>query len=185
MNASQKLILKICALIILAMMLFPPFQLMGRGMGYHFVFVGPEYYRQASINGVLLLVQWIGVCLIGGIAYLLAGEEATKDDPGILAKPVVKHSVRLLMWAMRAVRGLALIYAVIGGLGLIVDLMKLTTYDETAAFDAGSVAALLLMKLVGLAAVVGLALALRLVINHIHRRLTGSVSPLLANWRSL
>lgn len=91
MNAGQKLILKICALIILAMMIYPPYQLLGRGMGYHFVFTGADH-RQATIDGGLLLVQWVGVCLIGGIAYLLArGADASEHD--MLSQPGIRLAV--------------------------------------------------------------------------------------------
>ena len=183
MNAGQKLILKICALIILAMMIYPPYQLLGRGMGYHFVFTGADH-RQATIDGGLLLVQWVGVCLIGGIAYLLA-RDADGGERDVLNQPGIRLALQLVMWGLRAVRALALIYVVIGGLGLIVDLMQLASYDETVVSGPGKVAALLLMKLVGLSAIFWVAWVLRVVINKIHRAQTGSTGLLLPNWRSL
>lgn len=183
MNAGQKLILKICALIIMAMMIYPPYQLLGRGMGYHFVFIGADY-PQATINGGLLLVQWVGVCLIGGIAYLLA-RAADASEHDMLSQPGIRLAVQLTMWILRAARALALIYVVIGCLGLIGDLVKLAGYDESIAADPGRVAALLLMKFVGLSAIFGVAWVLRVVINKIHSAQTGTADLLLANWRSL
>lgn len=183
MNAGQKLILKICALIILAMMIYPPYQLLGRGMGYHFVFIGADH-RQATIDGGLLLVQWVGVCLIGGIAYLLA-RGADASEHVMLSQPGIRLAVQLTMWILRAARALAFIYVVFGGLGLIGDLVKLAGYNESVAVDPGKIAALLLMKIVGMSVIFGVAWALRVLINKIHRGQTGSTSLLLPNWRSL
>lgn len=184
MNAKQRLVLKLTALVIVAMVLYPPYQLVGRGLGYHWIFTGPDY-EFATIDGNLLLVQWVGVCLMGGIAYLLARDDAEGRGHGMRSVPVVKHGIRLLILAMRALRALALIYAIVGGLGLLADLINLTAHDEAVALDPGKVAALMLMKLLGLSAVFGLAWGLRWLINKIHSVQSGTVAPLLTNWRSL
>lgn len=184
MNTKQRLVLKLTALVIVAMVLYPPYQLVGRGLGYHWIFTGPDY-EFATIDGNLLLVQWVGVCLMGGIAYLLARGDTKGDEPGMFTAPVLLQGAGLLIWPMRALRALALIYAIVGGLGLIVDLIQLTAYDEAVALDPGKVAALMLMKSLGFTAVLGLALGLRVLINKIHREKTGTAALLLPSWRSL
>lgn len=74
MNKKQKIILIVVAVVIVAMLLFPPmqFQYEGniRGVGYHFILDSGAY----TVNTILLLTQWIGVLVIGAIAYFIAKE---------------------------------------------------------------------------------------------------------------
>ncbi len=82
MNKHQKQVLVLCAAILLAMLLFPPFQVQVRGtafnMGYHYIAEPPRRGSiPASVNAQMLLVQWVGVALLGAVAVLLL-----KDSPG-------------------------------------------------------------------------------------------------------
>lgn len=58
--------------VIATMLLFPPFQVVWNGnvrmTGYSFIFELPD---KASVNVSQLIVQWLGVALVGGIIYLL------------------------------------------------------------------------------------------------------------------
>jgi hypothetical protein len=74
MNKKQKIILIVVAVVIVAMLLFPPvrFQYEGtvRGAGYRFILdSGP-----LTVNTTLLLTQWVGVLIIGAIAFFVAKE---------------------------------------------------------------------------------------------------------------
>lgn len=69
----KKCVLIAIGAIIATMLLFPPFQVMwtqgGVVMtGYSFLFKLPD---RASVNVGQLIVQWLGVALVGGIVYLL------------------------------------------------------------------------------------------------------------------
>ena len=73
MNEKQKIVLIIVAVIVLAMLLYPPFHIivseggvLGRGYGWIF---NPPHHR-AVVNTGLLLTQWIGMLIVGIIAYL-------------------------------------------------------------------------------------------------------------------
>jgi hypothetical protein len=69
MNRHQKRILVVGGILIALALLHPPFQIMGRGMGYSWLFSPP--HEMAVINAGQLIVQWIAIVLIGGVAYLL------------------------------------------------------------------------------------------------------------------
>ena len=79
MNAKQKIILLITAAVILLMFAFPPFhvvhpQVGERNMGYGFILNPPEFYSTgigATVNSGMLLVQWVGVLILGGLAFFL------------------------------------------------------------------------------------------------------------------
>jgi len=73
MNKVQKNVLVVVAIIVFGMLLFPPFQSIwseGRvyGRGYNFIFNPP---LNATVDVGTLLVQWIGVLIVGGIAFFL------------------------------------------------------------------------------------------------------------------
>jgi len=72
MNDRQRKILIAVAALVGLMLLYPPFQVLGRGLGYSWIFSPPHY--AATINAGQLIVQWVGVALIGGIAFFLSKE---------------------------------------------------------------------------------------------------------------
>jgi hypothetical protein len=83
MNKNQKRILIGMIVIIVSMLLYPPFQ--GRGSvsndGYGWIFY-PKY--KTTVNSVLLLIQWLGVLIVGGIALLLAKSVEQKPQSSIV-----------------------------------------------------------------------------------------------------
>jgi uncharacterized RDD family membrane protein YckC len=78
MNKIQKIVLTVVAIVIILMLTFPPFctetQKRTFNMGYSFILDPP---RASMVNTGLLLVQWIGVLLLGGLAWLLVKDTAT------------------------------------------------------------------------------------------------------------
>lgn len=75
MNRRQRVALWIVAGVVAMMLLIPPFHLADRSgsfnMGYSFLLTPPKLgYSTASVNYGTLLTQWVGVCLIGGIAFI-------------------------------------------------------------------------------------------------------------------
>lgn len=83
-NKLQKKIIAIAALIIALMLIFPPYRIYGFGAssqavletGYSLIF---ELPMRASIDGVTLIVQWLGVCLVGGLIYkVFDGDESSR-----------------------------------------------------------------------------------------------------------
>lgn len=78
MNKNQKLVLIVVLSTIVAILLFPPFHLQSgdqtavMNMGYSFIFSPPERNRlEATVDELMLLVQWVGILLIGRIAWML------------------------------------------------------------------------------------------------------------------
>lgn len=79
LNQTQKFILAAIIAVLVAMIAFPPFHVIGQvtvyNMGYGWIFDPPERGNiRASVNVFMLLIQWIGVLVGGGIACFL-----TKD----------------------------------------------------------------------------------------------------------
>ncbi len=74
MNKKQRNVLIAVAVVVLAMLLYPPWQLklsegrvFGRGFGWLFAPSDPR----ATVDVGLLIAEWIGVLIVGGIAYLM------------------------------------------------------------------------------------------------------------------
>ena len=72
MNDKQRAVLILAAIVILAMLLYPPFDQIGYrgqvwGIGYSWIFKPP--YGPTKVDTGLLLIQWIGVLIVGAIAY--------------------------------------------------------------------------------------------------------------------
>ncbi len=78
MNQRQRIILIVCAALIAMMLIYPPFQTMGRGSGYSWIFSPP--YPIATVNAGQLLVQWVAVLLVGGIMFLLSNGSEPRID---------------------------------------------------------------------------------------------------------
>jgi hypothetical protein len=83
MNDRQQKILMVCGAVIGITLLYPPFQLMGRGMGYGWIFSPP--HDMSIINTGQLIVQWVAIALIGGIAFVLSKQH---DSSGTVHSPL-------------------------------------------------------------------------------------------------
>lgn len=73
MNEMQRKVLIAVATVVLGMLLYPPFQLTGyggrvAGAGYSWLFEPPG---RATVDVAMLVVQWLGVLIVGGIAFFL------------------------------------------------------------------------------------------------------------------
>ena len=79
MNDKQKIVLMAVGALILGMLLFVPYKVYGRGgnvlsHGYDWIFTLPSRSSVgflASVDIGLLLTQWLGVLIVGGIAFFL------------------------------------------------------------------------------------------------------------------
>lgn len=86
MNTNQKRILIAVILLVAGMLLYPPFQrVVSNGatynMGYGWIFDPPG--RDATVNVVILLMQWVGVLVVGGLGFFLAkGADPSTNSQG-------------------------------------------------------------------------------------------------------
>lgn len=77
MNKNQRKVLIAIIIIVAAMMLFPPFYIRGVNgvvinLGYSFLFKPPIISNSlGSVDTGMLLTQWIGVLIVGGVAFYL------------------------------------------------------------------------------------------------------------------
>lgn len=84
MNTNQKKILIAIIIVITGMLLYPPFHLTGGNgitvnMGYNWILSPPQRgYVTAKFDTLMLLIQWVGVFLVGGISYFLFGNNSSK-----------------------------------------------------------------------------------------------------------
>lgn len=196
MNLRQRKILIFCAVIIGLMMLFPPFATYlpngGRSNeGFSFFLWTPKgsWDYLPSINALQLLAQWIAVCLIGGIAYLLANGEQSRDSSGTQVGLSSASSrvwmAKLCVTVLRWVRGIGAAFALVGSLVLIGDLVWLIGPHGAGIEAEGKVIGLAFAKFIGLVFIFFIFKFLRSVINIIHVRYAGGESPILPNPRSL
>jgi hypothetical protein len=74
MNEAQKKVMIAVAIGIGIAFLFPPYAFGDRAMnmGYAFIANIPQY---ASVHILMLLAEWFGVVVIGGIFYFIAKEK--------------------------------------------------------------------------------------------------------------
>lgn len=78
MNEKQKKILTAVLFVIAGMLILPPFHVRlpngaTRSLGYGFIFDPLKFSANyaASVDIGLLITQWVGVLLVGGIAFFL------------------------------------------------------------------------------------------------------------------
>ena len=80
LNNTQRKIIIAMIIIMVGMLLFPPFHVVIRGteinLGYAWLLHPPKNNPPASINAILLLAQWLGVVAIGGLLVSI-----TKTSP--------------------------------------------------------------------------------------------------------
>lgn len=76
MSETQRKVLIGVGAIVLAMLIYPPYRIYGYGVssntviesGYAFLFELPD---RATVDVTTLLVQWVGVLIVGAIAFFL------------------------------------------------------------------------------------------------------------------
>ena len=77
MNQNQKRILVAVIITIAGMLAYPPFQVVAKNgsvfnMGYGWIIDPPKSgYITATVNVAMLLVQWGGVIVVGGLSFFL------------------------------------------------------------------------------------------------------------------
>lgn len=83
MSKNQKNVLVGAISLIVAMLVYPPFQYTGEhgvvtNMGYDWIFSPPRYRgsynAQANVNVPVLFIQWLGVILVSGLGFYLTKE---------------------------------------------------------------------------------------------------------------
>lgn len=85
MHTNQKRILIAVIALVAGMLLYPPFQRVASSgaisnMGYGWIFEPPG--GNATVNVSILLIQWIGVLVVGGLGFFLAKESSPSNSPG-------------------------------------------------------------------------------------------------------
>lgn len=76
LNKNQRKVLIVVGIIVLAMLIYPPYRIYGFGVnssailesGYAFLFDMP---KRATVAVTTLLVQWIGILIVGAIAFFM------------------------------------------------------------------------------------------------------------------
>ncbi len=76
MNIKQKGVLVAVIVVVIAMLFYPPYhELWSSGgyinVGYSWIFKPPKNFEYASVNVPMLLAQWVGVLIVGGIGFFI------------------------------------------------------------------------------------------------------------------
>ncbi len=86
MNEKQQRILIGIVIIVAAMLVYPPFQVTAPNgaifnMGYDWILAPPKRgYIVATVNAPMLMIQWIGILIVGGIAFFLVKNSKQKPQ---------------------------------------------------------------------------------------------------------
>ena len=84
---NPKWVLKLTSVVMFAMLIYPPFQLsLANGvvdnMGYSWLFSPPRHPEYSELTGsvdvTLLIAQWLGALLVGGLAWFALKGESSK-----------------------------------------------------------------------------------------------------------
>ena len=75
MNGDQKFVAYVAYIILGLMLLFPPYE---NCDSYHTLILKAKSYCDVDIP--LLLIQWLCVIMVGGIAYFVEGNKNKNDD---------------------------------------------------------------------------------------------------------
>ena len=186
MNSKQKQVLIVVVLVVVGMLLFPPFQLdhyrgeaVELNMGYGFLFAPPHVGRfVASIDIPVLFTQWFAAVLVGGMAwFLFKGEESQKQlgqktkDPE--DKSFFETTLFIFLRLTRCVVGFVFGWQVVG-------LFPVLTWLYRPSDVSGDMVGMVAVKLVLMAAFGLLFFGLRRLIHWLHRRWYGVPHPALA-----
>jgi len=76
MNKKQKVILLVVTFVVVAMFLYPPIESYkdGKSMGYHLITTA-MYHGENAVDVPLIFAQWMGVLIVGAIAYFMAKDK--------------------------------------------------------------------------------------------------------------
>jgi len=84
MNDKQRKVLWVTAVVLLLMLLFPPFQTRyGDNAGYGCIANPPEY-GEASVNVGTLFIQFFIICTVGSICWFACKDKLEDTDPETL-----------------------------------------------------------------------------------------------------
>jgi len=82
MNENEKRVIVVAIVVFVVMQTYPPFHLvLANGavlnMGYSWIFDAPKHGDMtATVNVFMLVVQWLGVLVIGGLAFFMVKNSA-------------------------------------------------------------------------------------------------------------
>jgi len=174
MNQNQKRILMVVIAMVFAMLIYPPFQIVHNNglvfnMGYNWLIEPPQQWDvAATVNVSMLLIQWIGVLIVGGLAFSLARTETQESK--------VSGSGVMMFLLLRLIRGFCGFVYVMQFFGLYPVLTWLQQPDAVT----GGMWAQALIKVLTLVLFGWLFFWLRSVINSLHTKKHGVPHPALA-----
>lgn len=173
MNQNQKRILMAVIAMVIAMLVYPPFQVVVQNgvifnMGYDWLVDPPKRgYIAATVNVSMLLIQWIGVLVVGGLAFCLA--------KNLTQEPRVSGSGAIMFGLLRLIRGVCGIVFTIQ----IYGLFPVITWLQQPEAITESMLAHILIKVLALALFGWLFFWLRNIINRLHIQKHGVLHPTL------
>lgn len=174
MNLRQANTLQVSVGLLFMTLLYPPYQIMGRSLGYGWIFSPPHQY--AIIDQGQMMVQWMALAIITGILFKFLGGENGKETTGIKLPIVSKRLFPPLILLLRILRGGI---GFIGGWQLIGLLPMLSWFSAGEGVDWGKGAAIVLVKLIAAIVCFGLFMGMRVVINRLNFIQNGTSHPSL------
>ena len=156
MNQNQKRIVVAVIVIIAGMLAYPPFHVVANNgtvfnMGYGWIVDPPKRgYITATVNVAMLLIQWVGILIVGGLAFFLAksaqqesGAPSSNFRSENLASKETQAPAGVRGWLLLLVVGMMALGPLLGAARINADIMMeelqypvLTSLSEWSTFKS-------------------------------------------------
>jgi len=184
LTPNRRKLLMICACIVVGMLMYPPLQFRGIGRGYGWIFSPDD---GLAVNASQLLVQWLGVAIVGVIAYVVLGDRQSgppgEGDPGgtpFLSKELGTSAVIPVLRLVRACVAVVGWWQVVGIVAGVATVSVALHADGLDAIEGvGGYLAQVSLKAIVAAICIWAAAVLRSLINALHMRWNGAPHPAL------
>ncbi len=209
MNSKQYIVLFASVIVVVGMMLYPPFHITIKGaeinMGYGFLFDSPKIgYLDASVNIPVLLTQWVAVILVGAVGWFLSKGDGSLQiteprERNPENKSVVESTSFVLLRLMRGIVGwhvfdlfpvlentsfvlLRLIRGIVGFIfgWQVIGLFSVLTWFSNPSAITGYMVAMVVLKIVIMVVTGAVFFGLRKYIHWLHKRWYGVPHPALS-----
>lgn len=174
LNHRQRTCLLVAGCFFAATLIYPPFSLQGIRQGFGWIFSPP--HSHAVIDVGMLLIEWGALLLVTTALMFMLNRQDGSDGPNEIGGDLRQGGLWVAILVLRMTRlfcGFILALQLFG-------LLPVLTWAMTPEAVNGEAIVTLMIKVVVAMLMAGIALALRRLINWLHKARTGSSDLLIA-----